>query len=158
MNATPDTDPADAALLAHLNRVVEQVDPVPELSYDLARASFILRDIDSELAALTHDSALELNDLVRATGVSDARLLSFEAGELTVELQVRVTGAARTLLGEVHGGAVDHIAVHASGGAVVETVPDEVGRFRVEGLPAGPFRIRLETADGRAVTTSWVRA
>jgi hypothetical protein len=157
VNATPDVDPADEALLARLNRVADEVDPVPPLSYDLARASFILRDIDSELAALTHDSVLETNHMVRATGASDARLLSYQAGELTVELQVRVKGAARTLLGEVHGGAVERIAVQSSG-AVVEIVPDEVGRFRVEELPAGPFRIRLKTTDGRAVTTSWVRA
>lgn len=157
MNARSDGHRADDALVARLRRVAEQVDPVPELSSELARATFSLRDLDSELAALTHDSALATGELVRAAGRSDARLLSYEAGELTVELQVTSSGEARTVLGEVQGGTVERIAVHAGGG-VVETVPDDLGRFRLDDLPAGPFRIRLETADGRAVTTSWVRA
>ena len=60
MNVTPDADPADEALLLALNRVAEQVDPVPVLTSELARATFSLRDLDSELAALTHDSVLEI--------------------------------------------------------------------------------------------------
>ena len=157
MNATRDVDPADEALLGRLNTVVEQVDPVPELSYEMARATFTLRDLDSELAALTHDSALASGDLVRSVGVVEVRLLSYEAGELTVELQVSERGETRTVLGEVHGGAVERITVQTAG-ALVDLVPDGLGRFRVEDLPAGPFRIRLVTADGRTITTSWARA
>ena len=96
MNSTAAQDPADAALLALLQQVAEQVDPVPELSYDLARATFGLRDLDSQLAALMHDSALEAGDLVRRGGDADVRLLSYEAGDLMVELQVSVSGCAAT--------------------------------------------------------------
>ena len=157
MNRTPGQDPADAALLALLQRVAEQVDPVPELSYDLARATFGLRDLDSQLAALMHDSALEAGDLVRRGGGADVRLLSYEAGDLSVELQVSASGANRTILGEVVGGRVERIAVQTDGPGV-EVQPDELGRFRLADLPAGPFRLRLLMADGRSVTTSWVRA
>ena len=157
MNNTPAQDPADAALLALLQRVAEQVDPVPELSYDLARATFGLRDLDSQLAALMHDSALEAGDLVRRGGDADVRLLSYEAGDLMVELQVSASGANRTILGEIHGGRVERIAVQTDGPGV-EVQPDEQGRFRLADLPAGPFRLRLLMADGRSITTSWVRA
>jgi hypothetical protein len=157
MNSTPAQDPADAALLALLQRVAEQVDPVPELSYDLARATFGLRDLDSQLAALMHDSALEAGDLVRRGGDADVRLLSYEAGDLMVELQVSASGASRTILGEVVGGRVERIAVQTDGPGV-EVQPDELGRFRLADLPTGPFRIRLQMTDGRSITTSWVRA
>lgn len=36
MNRRAGPDPADVALLALLQRVADEVDPVPELSYDLA--------------------------------------------------------------------------------------------------------------------------
>jgi hypothetical protein len=157
MNSTPAQNPADAALLALLQRVTDQVDPVPELSYDLARATFGLRDLDSQLAALMHDSALEAGDLVRRGGDADVRLLSYEAGDLMVELLVSASGANRIILGEVTGGEVERIAVQTDGPGV-EVQPDERGRFRLADLPAGPFRLRLLMADGRTITTSWVRA
>jgi hypothetical protein len=157
MTGIPDRDAADEALLAVLQRVAEQVDPAPGLCYDLARAAFILRDLDSQLAALTHDSAVDSGDLVRAGGEPGVRLLSYEAGELTVELQVSAHGAGRAVLGEVNGGAVARLAVQTNG-ATIDVVPDELGRFRLDDVPAGPFRIRLVTVDGRSIRTSWVGA
>ena len=65
-----------------------------------------------------HDSALEAGDLVRRGGGADVRLLSYEAGELSVELQVSASGANRTLLGEVIGGRVERIAVQTDGPGV----------------------------------------
>ena len=85
------------------------------------------------------------------------RLLSYEAGDLMVELQVSASGANRTILGEVIGGRVERVAVQTDG-PDVEVQLDDQGRFRLADLPAGPFRIRLLMADGRSITTSWVRA
>ena len=88
--------------------------------------------------------------------VSDVRMLSFECGSVTVELDVE--GDAGTPLLRLSG-----LAVGASGEVVVVRPESRAGaalaadgRFTVEAVEPGPMRLELTTSDGRRVTTSWV--
>src|SRR5262249_7326628 len=86
MNATHE----DEALLERLRAICAEVDPVPDLVFQAARAAFTLRRLDAELAELVLDSADAPAGAVavRAAGPADIRMLSFTAGPLRVELQV----------------------------------------------------------------------
>ncbi|MDQ2749048.1 MAG: hypothetical protein ABI775_03650 [Pseudonocardiales bacterium] len=145
----------DDELMDRLRRIADDVDAAPELVTESARAALSTRRLDDELAELLHDS-----DLAPSQGVRDVhpgpRMLSFEAGDVSLEIQLE----------EVQGQlAVRGIAVGAVGEAEIETTTgestaasiDATGWFRVEGLPAEPLRIRVHAADGTAVTTGWIR-
>jgi hypothetical protein len=83
-------------------------------------------------------------------------VLSFETAAVSLELQIEEAAGRITLSGVVSG---------SSGEATIETTAaeprtsqiDESGWFRVEDLPTGALRVHVTAADGRAVTTSWIR-
>lgn len=141
-------------LMGRLRRSADQVGPVPDGVVDAARAAFLSRRLDEELAELVFDSA-QTAGVVRGPGET-VRLLSFEGGGVSVEVQVEQSGARVTIRGVVTG---------ATGQAVLETSArqhstaiDDEGWFVVPGVAAGPARIRLTATDGTAVVTPWVAA
>jgi hypothetical protein len=141
---------------SRLRAVTAEADPVPELVLDAGRAAFAMRAIDSELAELVADSAYDDSGLVTRAVVSDVRMLSFECGVVTVELDVETDPSSRSL-------RLQGIAVGASGDVVLvratarQSVPlGDDGRFDAGTVEAGPLRLELTTPDGRRVTTSWV--
>lgn len=143
-------------LEARMRSVTGEADPPPELVLEAGRAAFAMRAIDAELAELVADSAYDDAELVTRAVVSDVRMLSFECGDVSVELDVETDPWSRSL--RVHG-----IAVGAVGDVVVvrtasrTPVPlDADGRFDAGDVEPGPLRLELATADGRRVTTSWV--
>jgi len=139
---------------ARLRGLAAAADPVPSLVLESARAAFMLRTLDAELAELVHDSAIDADlVLVRGPG-EDVRMLSFEHGSVAVDLQVSETASGPELLGLVTGAVGD---VEVEQGAERTPVPlDDAGRFVVRGLAAGPVRLHLHAEDGTAVATSWV--
>jgi hypothetical protein len=144
----------DEALLARLGRVSDQVDPAPELTYQSAQAAFTLRSIDAELAELVDDSALNADALAGVRGESDLRLLSYQTADVDIELQVTRQHRGHSILGQLAGTMVREIGVETSAG--MRTVPvDELGRFTVDDVPRGPFRLRLTGPAGTPVTTDW---
>jgi hypothetical protein len=147
--------PTIDVLELRLRRLAQTADPVPELLLESARAAFILRTVDAELAELVHDSAVDPDlVLVRGPGDDTVRMLSFEHGDVAVDLQVSETPSGRELLGLVTG-AVGDVDVEQAGGRT--TVPlDDAGRFVVQGLANGPVRLHMHAVDGTAITTSWV--
>jgi hypothetical protein len=154
---TESDDRLDDALEARLRAVAEEADPVPDLVLESARAAFDLRDLDAELASLVADSAVDDPAVLTRAVVSDVRMLSFECGEVAVELDVETDAMS----GRVH---LSGLAVGATGSVVVVRSADRLsttlgpdGRFTVADLDAGPLRLELTTPDGRRVTTSWVR-
>jgi hypothetical protein len=146
---------ADDDLIDRLRRIADDVDAAPALVTESARAAFATRHLDDELAELLHDS-----DLAPSQGVRRAqpgpRLLSFEVGEVSLEIQIDEAGGRFAVRG---------LATATVGEAEVETttsgphrVPiDDQGWFRVDDLPAEPVRIRVTATDGRLVTTGWIR-
>jgi hypothetical protein len=145
---------ADDELMKHLRRIADEVDAPSDITTESARAAFTTRHLDDELAALLNDS-----DLAPASGVRHAepgpRLLSFEAGPVSLELEL---GAG------AEGLVVRGIAIGTVGDVTIETTTDihtaavdENGFFRVDELSAEPVRVRVQAGDGGTVTTGWIR-
>jgi hypothetical protein len=146
----------DAALLARLSDIARAADAPPGLAFDLGRAALAWRNADSELAQLLADSALEASSV--RSSASDTRLLTFEVGITTIEVQLSVRDNRRSVLGQVHGDAA------AGGVVVVETDAGRfgpgrlgaLGRFALDDIEGHRLRIRLESPDITAVTTVWI--
>jgi hypothetical protein len=148
----PDTRDDDA-LLRELHVLFEDIDPVPPEVTAAAVASLTWRTIDAELAELVDDSVLSSSPGIRSSG--GPRLVTFEAPELSVVVEVAEIGSVRHLLGQLvppQAGEVD--IRHPSGSTTVQA--DELGRFTVEGVPGGPVSLVCRLGSGRDVATSWV--
>ncbi|MGH3929666.1 MAG: hypothetical protein ACRDTF_06780 [Pseudonocardiaceae bacterium] len=148
-----ETSGVEQELFARLARIADEIDPVPELCYELGRAAFELRRLDSELAELVRDSAVETESMAGVRGELNVRLLSFEAADICIDLQVVPQAERRSLLGQV-AGVVAQVRVESAEGVVPVTV-DPHGRFQVEDLPAGRLRLQVDS-DGTTCVTSWV--
>lgn len=153
MSELSGTDQENQALFARLSRIADEIDPVPSLSYELGYAAFGFRRIDSELVELAADSAVDTRAPAEVRGESSVRLLTFEAADLEVELQVLPQGGRRSLLGQVIG-AVAQVQVESAEGVTRAAIGPH-GRFQLDDAPAG--RIRLHVTGGSAAfVTSWV--
>jgi hypothetical protein len=149
----PDTyDANDVALLSELREVLQQLDPVPPEVTSAARAAFGWRTVDAELAELIEDSALAPNAGIRGHG--GPRLLTFEGPSLTVVVEVTETGSTRRLLGQLVEPRRTEVECRHSGG-VTSVSSDEIGRFRIEGVAAGPVSFVCHV-ESQMVMTSWV--
>jgi hypothetical protein len=146
----------DEALLMRLGTVLDELDPVPPEVLTEGRALFGLRRLDEELAELVRDSAEDRGGLLAVRGEGDVRLISFETGPVTVEVQVTERGSVRDLVAQVTGTALVGAEVETSAGR--RDIPIEDSLFTVEDVPAGFLRLRLHTVAGRHLVTSWVRA
>jgi len=155
MNGVADADETDEALLDRLRSVLQRVDPVPEHVLEGAKALYGLRRLDEELAELVRDSVEERGRLLAVRGEGDVRLISFETGPVTVELQVTERGSVRDLVAQVAGTALARAEVETAAGR--RPVPIEDGLFTLDGVQAGLLRLRLLTDAGRDLVTSWVR-
>ena len=150
------SDP-DERLLDELRRVIAQVDPVPGDVLAAAKAAFLVRDLDEELALLVADSASASSGLAPVRAALAARLLSFEAPGGGVELELTPSGNRVDLQGQVLGGTQGRLTVeHAEGVEQVDV--DELGRFIAQALPAGRLRVRWVDKAGRRTVTPWVAA
>ncbi|MGN6333666.1 MAG: hypothetical protein ACTHOD_18780 [Motilibacteraceae bacterium] len=136
---------ADAAALA---------DPVPEAVLGAARAALGWRTLDAELAALVEDSAERPLAGVRGDG---PRLLTFEADDTAVVVEVSAVGGARRLLGQLVEPRSARIEVRHPGGTTTVDA-DDLGRFTAGQIPAGPVSIvcRFGPPSARVVATTWV--
>jgi hypothetical protein len=145
----PTTDPT----FATLRNVIDRADPVPQAVVDAARAAYTWRTIDAELAELTADSALA------AAGVrssSAPRLLTFEGDGVEVEVEVAQTGSTRHLSGQLVPVGPAQVTVRWPGGTR-ETAADDLGRFAVEGVPAGSVSLAVVRAGAEhQIVTSWI--
>jgi hypothetical protein len=144
----------DDELMAQLRRIAAEVDGPPELVAESARAAFSTRRLDDELAELLHDSQLAESAAVRSDPTGP-RMLSFDSGDLSLELQLEdVRG--RLVLRGVAVGAVGEAEVETTTAGSQSASIDEQGWFRIEGLPVEPLRVRVRTADGSTITTGWI--
>jgi hypothetical protein len=144
-------------LIAQLRALFLLLDPPPARVYEAAAAALDLRDLDAELADLLADTAAE-DLLVGARGAGEdpgVRLLSFEGGEVGIELQVSVgPDGTREVLGQLVGADSARVVLRQAADRRVAAV-DAVGRFRADGLTPGPLRCELDEPCGRTVT-GWV--
>jgi hypothetical protein len=149
-------DPDDA-LLAELRRAASRIDPVPGSLIRAARETLTWRRVDAELAELLSDSALENARLELVRGDGEPRAISFEAGELTIELDVLPDGPRRKLIGQLVPPEVATIEVQSAELRTTVTA-DSHGRFHAEGISVGRMRLRItrRARPGRAIETSWI--
>jgi hypothetical protein len=150
-------EPGDDELEAQLRWLAASREPVPADLVAAAAEALAWRDPDAALAELIFDSLLD-QDAVTLVRGGPERLLSFRGGARSVDVEVTVTGTTRTLIGQVTPPALAAVSVrHADG--TVRADADDLGRFRVEGVPPGPVSLRLHAAaepDGTCLVTDWV--
>lgn len=134
-----------------LRRACAILDPVPAELRQIAVAAFALHDLDARIAELTFDSVV---DAIPVRGATDVpRMLTFRAGEVTVDVEVTAQG----LMGQVLPPQQARIEVLGGPRTAVPVVADDMGRFTSDAPPNGPFALRLRTG-GEVVVTEWLRA
>jgi hypothetical protein len=154
-----DRDP-DERLMGELRAFFAEVEPVPPLVIETAKASLGWRRLDADLAELLSDSALDEERFALArSGEAPARAVMFSSAELTIDIEVHVDDQGRTLLGQLSPPAPATIEVHPMVQPPLTAEVDHLGRFRTR-LPSGDtIRLRILRADGRGgppVETSWI--
>jgi hypothetical protein len=143
-------------VIADLRRILPTVDGLPAAVREAARAAFLTRDLDAEIAALVTDSRRQgSSEAVRADQEAQGRWqLSFCGCGVLIDMEVDHERGRLRLLGHVLGGAAECRLESDAGLRPVEL--DALGRFVIDGLQTGPIRLRCRLADGRQLTTAWV--
>jgi hypothetical protein len=143
----------DDELLTALRQAVRSREAVPADFVDAAKGAFAWRNIDAELAELTYDSLTSVEDTLsmRAEPAS-IRALTFTSPRLTIELEV----VGDALLGQIVPGQPAVITVQPKSAASTLVDADDIGRFLMEPMPAGLFRLRCRTATGIETLTGWI--
>lgn len=157
--STPD-DQADLELLNELRAAASAFDPVPSPVAEAAKAAWTWRTIDAELAELTYDSWTDQAELAGVRGAVAAptsRLLSFEAREVALELEIVIEGDQRRMVGQIVPAQPGVVEVHHRRGLeLVEA--DTVGRFAVASIAPGLFRLTVRpSGDLHEVATAWIQ-
>jgi hypothetical protein len=144
----------DERLLAALRELLDRSAPLPPRVVEMAKESYTWRTVDAELAALTSDSLVD-PPVGSVRGAVAPRSLTFEAGDISIEVEVGESGPNRRMLGQIVPPQPARIEVRQDEAArTVEA--DVVGRFVVDGLGTGPVRLRCHLAGRRPVVTEWV--
>jgi hypothetical protein len=146
---------AREATFQRLQSLVLENDPVPEDVLRAAVATFELRSVDSELAALVYDSMID--DALLAgvrSGAQSTRQLTFAARGLVLEMEM---SGARNLVGQVVPPQAAIVELRTRCGSTPVTT-DELGCFHIPAIPDGPvsFRCRPARADADSIATSWI--
>jgi hypothetical protein len=156
-------DDPDEPLIAALRGLVTEVDPVPALVSEAAKAALGWRRLDADLAELLSDSTVDTQQMALTRGAgAPVRSVSFSTGQLTIDIDVQVDADAerRTLLGQLSPPSAVTIEVHrADDDATTTATSDSLGRFRVAVLAGRPIRLRVLSAassGAAAVETSWI--
>ncbi|PZT71084.1 hypothetical protein DN402_01795 [Streptomyces sp. SW4] len=146
-----DTEFDDGMLEEELRQAAAILDPVPAELSRIAVEAHALHDVDARLAELTFDS---LVDGIPVRGEEDPpRMLTFTAGEVTIDVEVGADG----LIGQLLPPGPARIEVLSGPQATGSLHADDLGRFTGQAPQAGPFALRLLTG-GDVVVTEWLRA
>jgi hypothetical protein len=159
VSLTPDIpQERDDALLEALAAAAARYDPVPLAVLEAARAAFTWRTVDAELAELVRDSLFESAEVSGVRGLPGPRLVTFEADDIFVEIEVHEVGGLRRLIGQVVPEQPALLTVRHEWGSQ-DVRADALGRFEVSGVGAGPVSLQchLQALSGeRVVETEWV--
>ncbi|MFE0553345.1 hypothetical protein ACFW3A_28370 [Streptomyces pilosus] len=150
-DAGRDDDVGTGLLEEELRQAAAVLDPLPPALLQVAVDAYALHDLDTRVAELTFDSLVDALPVRGATDVP--RMLTFSAGEVTLDVEVSAQG----LMGQVLPPRPVRIEVLGGPRAGVALTADDMGRFSAGTAPAGPFALRLRTGD-EVVTTEWLRA
>jgi hypothetical protein len=148
-------EPWEDRLLGELRELARTADAVPPDVVFAAKGAIAWRRIDAELAELTSDS-LQGDALAGLRGGDAVRMVTFEAGDVSVEMEVTTAGDRRQLIGQVVPPQAAGVEVRSEHGNV-EVDADSLGRFRLVHLAAGPASLRCRlAASGRVIETGWI--
>jgi hypothetical protein len=150
-----DDDLENDALMAELRALAVTLDPVPPEVVAAARSAIAWRTMDAELAELTADTSVEPQMAGVRSGDAPA-MLTFEAPELTVEIEVIQVGEGRRLLGQLVPPGPGEVEIRHKSGRLAVTA-DELGRFSASDLAAGPVSLLCRQGSG-LVETDWFLA
>ena len=151
MNVRPNDN---STLWREIRNVYDAVDPVPPEVTSVAYGAMAFRSLDAELGRLVSDSAEQMVGAVR-DGEGPGRLVTFESESLTIEVQVSRVDADRHLVGQLVPPAPAEVRVEwPEGSAAVRA--DELGRFSVDSVPAGPVRLVCDRLGSASVVTGWL--
>ncbi len=152
MNVRPQDN---STLWRELRAVYDAVDPVPAEVTSVAYGAMAFRTLDAELGRLIADTVDDLAGQVRDEHPT-ARLVTFESASLVIEVEVSPTSETeRRLVGQlITPTAATLTAQWPDGEGTVEA--DGLGRFVVEGVPAGPVRLRCTRSQEIDVVTGWL--
>jgi hypothetical protein len=143
----------DDALLRALRQALRARRAVPPEFAEAGRGAFAWRDIDVELAQLSHDSA---DRPEHAQGppaeTASLRTLTFRSPRLTIELEV----GPDCLIGEIFPPQPAVVRVQASARPDPAIRFDEHGCFIVRPIPQTRFRLRCKTTANAEVMTWWI--
>lgn len=138
---------SDAALLARLRAVWQDVDPEPADLVDRMVAAVAVADLTREYALLTLVEASTL-DAVRSD--ADTATLQFSDGHTSVLLHVTsAEDGSRRIDGWVDADALALRLVQGERDWAAE--PEEHGRFAFEAVPRGVARLRIVVRAGDGV-------
>lgn len=147
--ALPDEEFALELLEEELRQATAILDPVPAALRQIAMEAFALHDLDSQIAELSFDSVVDALPVRGATGAP--RMLTFHAGEVTVDVELTPQG----LMGQVLPPRSARIEVLSGPQAGSPLTTDDMGRFTCDTSPVSPFALRLRTG-GQVIVTDWL--
>ena len=145
LDPTPSAE--EAELLGELRLAVAWADPLPPRLLESARAAFVWRTIDEELAHLQFDSLVGSEVLVRSDGAGAVHL-SFATAEASVEIEA----AGEAITGQVVPGSAVGVSLLAGSGQRSDTTCDQHGQFSFDQRPSGPLRLVAHLPAGDVVT------
>jgi hypothetical protein len=149
-NVTSRRSVDDKTLLDELGEALRAAGRVPPSFDEASRAAYARRTTGAALARLGYDSLLD--DAVHLRDPDAPRIVSFEAGSLTVEIEI----ADDWLVGQLippSSGEVTLVTMHGDAG---RALADDAGCFLLPVPPPGPVRFRCRVPQGEVVT-DWVR-
>ncbi len=148
----------DEGLLAALREMLGQQGTASGWSVELAKGSYGLRTIDTELAALTSDSEFSTaRSQLRADG--GPRLVVFDAESLSVEIEIEPGNRAERwqLIGQLIPAGTARIQLRRGLQAEHAWVDaDDRGRFAVADLVSGPLSLICVRQGQPATATAWI--
>jgi hypothetical protein len=140
---------------AALREVLQTVDRVPEAALEAANTAIGWRDLDADLALLTAEYGPQLTHLRGG----QARLLTFDSGQTTIELEVSSDRGQARLLGQLDPPREADVTAETAGEShTIRT--DHQGRFSLTELPGGWMRLVIGDGDQPAdrTMTEWFLA
>jgi len=153
---------ADDELFDRLAATLRGAEESPAHVVELARASFGLHRLDAELAELAElvaDSALDRTPAGVRDGGHSPRMLTFEAGDAEIEVQVTVASPAGwQVVGQVVPPAPAAVRIEPADPALsaADTQADELGRFAARLTGGGPWRLVWRRHGLPPVVSPWV--
>jgi hypothetical protein len=138
-----------------LRQLAGRLEPVPPGLLTAAQEAFTWRDMDHELAELVSDSLFDAAEAMLVRGSTERRLVTFRAGDVSIDVEVTRTEKGRSLLGQLTPPRAAVVEIRRRRGSV-SIEADELGRFRTGPLHPGPASLCIRSAAPPVVATDWI--